>query len=47
MKIAEFFDKHFGGMLGGMAILMVLGLAFGGWKKLKIFSTFFKKTIDK
>ncbi len=30
MKIAEFFDKHFGGMLGGMAILMVLGLAFGG-----------------
>ena len=29
MKIAEFFDKHFGGMLGGMAILMVLGLAFG------------------
>ena len=30
MKIVEFFDKHFGGMLGGMAILMVLGLAFGG-----------------
>ena len=30
MKIAEFFDKHFGGMLGGMAILMVLGLAIGG-----------------
>jgi uncharacterized membrane protein YqjE len=34
-------------MLGGMAVLVVLGLAFGGWKKLKIFSTFFKKTIDK
>ncbi len=30
MKIVEFFDKHFGGMMGGMAILMVLGLAFGG-----------------
>ena len=29
MKIVEFFDKHFGGMLGGMAILVVLGLAFG------------------
>jgi hypothetical protein len=30
MKIAEFFENHFGGMLGGMAVLMVLGLAFGG-----------------
>jgi hypothetical protein len=30
MKIAEFFDKHFSGMLGGMAVLMVLGLALGG-----------------
>ena len=29
MKIVEFFDKHFGGMLGGMAVLVVLGLAFG------------------
>jgi hypothetical protein len=34
-------------MLGGMAVLVVLGLAFGAWKKLKNFSTFFKKTIDK
>jgi hypothetical protein len=34
-------------MLGGMAVLMVLGLALGGWKKLKNFSTFFKKTLDK
>ena len=30
MKIAEFFDNHFGGMLCGMAILIVLGMAFGG-----------------
>ena len=26
MKIAEFFDKHFGGMLGGTAFLMAVGL---------------------
>ena len=30
MKIVEFFDNHFGGMLFGMAILIVLGMAFGG-----------------
>jgi hypothetical protein len=29
MKIAEFFDKHFGGMLGGMAVLVMFGLAIG------------------
>ena len=26
MKIAEFFDKHFGEMLGAMAFLLVVGL---------------------
>jgi hypothetical protein len=34
-------------MLGGMAVLVMFGLAIGAWKKLKIFSTFFKKTLDK
>ena len=29
MKIAEFFDKHFGAMLATFAVLMVVGLAFG------------------
>lgn len=30
MKFVEFLDKHFGAIFSVLAILMVLGFAFGG-----------------